>query len=609
MSPPNHGKPPPAQSGKRRSWKSSFAFTPRTIALVYRSAPAATIALATLTLFSALLPVSVAWVGKQIIDSVVSGDRDLTLRWVLIELGVITLQAGLGRVLGLVRALLGARLSVDINVMILTKALGLELTDFENSEFYDKLTKARREASTRPLSVVSETFQLAQNVLTLAGYVALLVQFSVWVMLGLVVAGIPAALVEMKFSNQAFRLRNWRSPEARRLNYLEYVIANDEHVKEVKLFGVGGLFLNRYKTLAEQFLAEDRKLMKRRTLWAYLLSLLGTGAFYTAYAIMAIAAAVGSLTLGTMTLYVIAFRQGQQAFQSILTAIGGMYEDNLYMSNLFEYLALPVPERKAPSLAAAADSASRGQVRFIDVGFRYPGREEWALRHVDLDIPRGQSLALVGQNGSGKTTLIKLMTGLYEPTEGRVLIDGIDLREWDPETLRARMSVVFQDFNQYQLTLKENVGLGKASEIEDMALVGRAITRSGGDTLVAELPTGLDTPLGRWFKDGHELSGGQWQKVALSRAFMREDADILILDEPTAALDAEAEHAVFERVRALREGRTSILISHRFPTVRMADHIIVMEHGEIKERGTHDELVKKGGRYAELFRLQASGYL
>lgn len=609
MSPPIHVNQLPAQSAKSRSWKSSFAFTPRTIALVYRAAPTATLALATLTLLSAVLPVSVAWVGKQIIDSVVLGDRDLTLRWVLIELGVITLQAGLGRLLGLVRALLGARLSVDINVMILTKALALELTDFENSEFYDKLTKARREASTRPLSVVSETFQLAQNVLTLAGYVALLVQFSVWVMLGLVVAGIPAALVEMKFSNQAFRLRNWRSPEARRLTYLEYVIANDEHVKEVKLFGVGQLFLNRYKTLAEQFLGEDRKLMKRRTLWAYLLSLLGTGAFYAAYAIMAIAAAVGSLTLGTMTLYVIAFRQGQQAFQSILTAIGGMYEDNLYMSNLFEYLALPVPERKVAPPSAAVDSAQRGQVRFVDVGFRYPGREEWALRHVDLDIPRGQSLALVGQNGSGKTTLIKLMTGLYEPTEGRVLVDGIDLREWDPETLRARMSVVFQDFNQYQLTLKENVGLGKASDIEDMALVGRAITQSGGDTLVAELPTGLDTPLGRWFKDGHELSGGQWQKVALSRAFMREDADILILDEPTAALDAEAEHAVFERVRALREGRTSILISHRFPTVRMADHIIVMEHGKIKERGTHDELVKKGGRYAELFRLQASGYL
>src|SRR5678815_5749892 len=309
-----------------------------------------------------------------------------------------------------------------------------------------------------------------------------------------------------------------------------------------------------------------------------------------------------------MTLYIVAFRQGQQAFQSILTAIGGMYEDNLYMSNLFEYLAIPTGRPAPPPELAALPSGQEEGVRFDDVGFRYPGREGWALRHVDIFIPAGQSLALVGQNGAGKTTFIKLLTRLYEPTEGRVLLDGRDLRDWDDVELHRRIGVIFQDFNQYQFTVRENVGFGSIDEMKDDAQVERAVERGGAAEIVKSLTEGLETGLGRWFKGGVELSGGQWQKIALARAFMRENADILVLDEPTAALDAEAEHAVFERFQELAAGRTTIVISHRFPTVRMAERILVLDGGHVIEDGTHDTLVAKKGRYAKLFELQAQGY-
>jgi ATP-binding cassette subfamily B protein len=391
--------------------------------------------------------------------------------------------------------------------------------------------------------------------------------------------------------------------------YLEYVLANDEHVKEVKLFGLGPLFLSRYKELAESFYREDRALAVKRGVVTQALSLLGTGAFYGAYAAMAVAAALGRLTLGNMTLYVVAFRQGQQAFQSVLGSIGSIYEHNLYMANLFSFLALaPGPKVARSPGKAATDAAAPKGIALHDVGFCYPGTEHWALRHVDLFIGEGESLALVGENGAGKTTLIKLLTRLYEPTEGTITLDGRDLAEWDVEALRHRFGVLFQDFNQYQLTVGENVSLGSVEHREDTPRISRAVDRGGAKEVVDKLASGLETPLGHWFKDGTELSGGQWQKVALSRAFMREEADILVLDEPTAALDASAEHAVFERFSELARGRTTILISHRFPTVRMADRIVVLDGGSIVEAGTHDELVARGGKYARMFALQAEGY-
>ncbi len=591
-----------------------------TLGLVWSSSAPMTVALAAMTVAGGVAPLGVAYAGKRIVDGVVAHSREATLRWVLVELAVVVTLALVQRGLGLVRTLLGARLGIDINVTILRKALGLDLQFFEDPDFYDKLTRARREASSRPISLVSESFGLVQSAVTLAGYAALLVRFSGWAVLALALATVPATVAEMRYSKLAFRVRNWRSPESRKVLYLEYVLANDEHAKEVKLFGLGPTLLERYERLSEGFYEEDRRLFVRRAVWTQLLSLVGTAAFYGAYAAMAAMAAAGKLTLGNMTMYVIAFRQGQQAFQSALGGIGSIYEHNLYMSNLWEYLRIADDGETARSSAKRAKDVADGPgraplarhggagIRFEDVGFRYPGKDAWAVRHVNLDIPPGDSVALVGENGAGKTTLVKLMTRLYEPTEGRIVIDGRDLRDWPAEELRKRYGVLFQDFNQYQLKVRENVGFGSVEHADDEPRVARATERGGATEVVAGLPGGLDAPLGRWFQSGSELSGGQWQKIALARAFMREDADILVLDEPTAALDAEAEHAVFERFRELAEGRTTIVISHRFPTVRMARQIVVLDHGTIVETGTHDELVARGGKYARMFALQAQGY-
>jgi len=390
--------------------------------------------------------------------------------------------------------------------------------------------------------------------------------------------------------------------------YLEYVLANDEHAKEVKLFGLGPLFLGRYRELAEKFLVEDSKLAVKRTWVTTLLAFLATGVFYGAYVFMALLAAAGQLTLGNMTMYVLAFRSGQGAFQNILSGIGSIYEHNLYMSNLFSFLDSTATSEapKPPGTGLVRDEKG---IRLENVSFKYPGQDRWVLRNVDLFIPAGQSIALVGQNGAGKTTLVKLVTRLYDPTEGRLLLDGKDLRDWDRGELLARFGVVFQDFNQYQLVAKENVGVGSVAHLEDEPRIVRAVDRGGAKPVIEGLASGIDTPLGRWFQDGADLSGGQWQKIALARGFMREQADMLVLDEPTAALDAEAEHAVFERFKQLSAGRTTIIISHRFPTVRMADRILVLEEGSITEDGTHAELVAADRTYAKLYRLQAEGYL
>ncbi len=587
-----------------RQLAESLSHTRMTLRLVWRSSPSMTFALLAMTLVGGVFPLGVAYAGKRIVDAVVAHARTTTLHWVGVELGLVIALATVQRGLGLVRSLLGARLGIDINVAILEKALGLELRFFEDSEFYDKLTRARREASSRPISLVTESFGLVQSVITLVGYAALLVQFSGWAVALLCVATVPATIAEMRYSKLAFKIRNWRSPESRRILYLEYVLANDEHAKEVKLFGIGPLLLERYRKLSEDFYEQDRGLYLRRAKWTQVLSLVGTGTFYGAYAAMAMMAAAGQLTLGNMTMYVLAFRQGQQAFQSALGGIGAMYEHNLYMSNLWEYLGIAT----STSTPTATPTATATSIRLEDVGFRYGGKEQWALRHIDLEIPEGESLALVGENGAGKTTLVKLLTRLYEPTEGRIVLGGRDLRDWDPDDLRRRFGVLFQDYNQYQLKVRENVGLGSVDHLDDLPRIGRAVERGGASDVVSALAGGLEAPLGRWFQEGTELSGGQWQKIALARAFMREEAEILVLDEPTASLDAEAEHGVFERFRALARGRTTIVISHRFPTVRMARKIVVLDHGSIVESGTHDELVAKGGKYARMFALQAEGY-
>ncbi len=620
--PPAQPPPPPL----RVRIVASATHSLRALGLVWRSAPGGVVALAAFTIAASALPPFVAWVGKLIIDAVVAAHAaapgaaraavlDRAVRLVALELGAVAAMAGCERVLGLVRQLVGLRLGIDLNVRILEKAEKLSLRHFEDAAFYDKLTRARREASTRPLSLIQSNFQVIRHGLTLAGYVALLIGFSGWMALAVLAATVPAFIAEARFSGAAFRLRNWRSPDSRRLTYLEYVLGNDEHAKEVKLFGLAPLLLGRYKSLAETFFADDRRLAVRRMAWGYALSLVSTVVFYGCYAVIVGATVRGRLSLGEMTLYLVAFRQGQQSFQAVLTALGGMYEDTLYMTNLFDYFAIPIEDRK--SVGPVAVVRAEEGVRFEGVGFKYPGGggsaqretdDKWALRSVDVFVPKGQSLALVGENGAGKTTFIKLLAGLYDPTEGRVLLDGRDVRAWDERELRARIGVIFQDFNEYQLALRENVAFGSVDHLDDELRVGRAVEQGGAKELVATLAGGLDAQLGRWFSGGVELSGGQWQKVALARAFMREEADILILDEPTAALDAEAEHAVFQRFRALAAGRTTILISHRFPTVRMADRILVLEAGRVIEDGSHAELIAAGRRYAHLFGLQAAGY-
>ena len=474
---------------------SSFAHTPRSLQLAWRSSPSLSVGIGLLTLISAVLPLSIAYVGKLIIDSILLESATMTSLWVLSELGLIALQALVQRALLLLRSLLGARLGADVNIMILEKAVTLELSHFEDSEFYDKMTRARREASSRPLSMVNDSLQLLQNILTLGSYVVLLFSFSSWAVLGLVLAALPSTVVEMKFSNAAFRLRNWRSADTRKLNYIEYVLANDEHVKEVKVLGLGPVLLSRYKTFTEKFYNEDKALAVRRSVWAYFLSLLATVAFYTCYLIMALAAANGTLSLGNLTLYMIAFRQGQQAFQSCLSAIGGVYEHNLYMSNLFDFLNISTVRVKSSSLPTASILKERG-IRFEKLGFRYPGRDTWALRAIDVFIPEGKSLALVGHNGAGKSTFIKLLCGLYEPTEGRILLDGIDLRDWESAELQKRIGVIFQDFNQYHFNLRENIGLGSVAHLKDEARIRRAVDRVGADEILKGMNEGLDTMLG-----------------------------------------------------------------------------------------------------------------
>jgi ATP-binding cassette, subfamily B, bacterial len=592
-----------------------FIYSRRAIELVWTTSHKLTLAFGALTVIAGVLPTAVAYVGALIVDAVVAAIQAepairaaLTreaLQLVIAEGLLVSAIAGAQRGISLCQSLLRAQLGQRVNVMILEKALTLELTHFENSDFYDKLTRARREASSRPLSLVMRTFGLAQNAVSLISFSTLLIAFSPWAVLVLILAGLPAFLAEAKFSGDAFRLFLWRSPETRMQLYLETVLAREDHVKEVKLFGLGPLFLDRYRSIFRKLYREDRDLTIRRDSWGFGLGLIGTITLYAAYAWIALAAIASRITIGQMTMYLMLFRQGQSAVSAILSAVGGMYEDNLYLSTLYDYLETPVEDGRG---AAIKGPHPDDGVRFENVTFRYPDAEQPTLFEIDLHIKPGQSLALVGENGSGKTTLIKLLTRLYLPTSGRILLDGQDLREWDEAALRDRIGVIFQDFTRYQLLLGENIGAGDVRHFEDEERWHEAGEKGMAAPIVETLPAGYRTPLGKWFNDGRELSGGQWQKIALSRAFMRTRADILVLDEPTSAMDAAAEATIFEHFRALTKGKIAILISHRFSTVRMADQIVVLQNGSIVERGSHEELMKLNGHYAQLFLLQARGY-
>ncbi len=592
-----------------------FRYSRRALGLVWSTSRRLALVFAILTLVAGVLPAAVAFIGQLIVDGVVaaidqhqqtgSAETSFVLLFVACEALIVALIAGAQRGISVCQTLLRALMGQRINMLILEKALTLRLAHFEDSEFYDKLTRARREASTRPLSLVTRTFGLVQNGISLFSYAVLLVQFSPWAVAILIAGGIPEFLAEAKFSGDKFRLFRWRSPETRMQMYLETVLAREDYAKEVKLFQLGPKLLQRYRGIFEKLFAEDRKLTLRRDSWGFLLGLIGTAAFYGAYAWIALSAIQGAISLGQMTMYLLLFKQGQSAVSASLSAISGMYEDNLYLSNLYEYLEQEVPQQAG--LLQQGPQPGDG-VRFEQVCFSYPDAEEPALQDVSLQLLPGQSLALVGENGSGKTTLIKLLTRLYQPDSGRILLDGLDLQRWDAASLRQRIGVIFQDFGRYQFLVGENIGAGDVSHFEDRQRWQQAAEMGMAEPFIDKLPNKYDTQLGKWFKGGRELSGGQWQKIALARAFMRSQADLLVLDEPTATMDAAAEATIFEHFRDLSRGKMTILISHRFSTVRMADQIVVIDKGRISERGSHEQLMELKGQYAHLFSLQARGY-
>jgi len=594
---------------------SAFKYSKLALDIVWKTSASLTIILAFATLVTGVMPAAIAYVGQFIVDAVVTaiqqpGDireqaRDEVLFYVLLEAGLVVILTGAQRINSVCQSILRVLLGNRINVMILEKALTLELAHFEDSEFYDKLVRARREASSRPLSLVIKTFDVIKDFILLFTVGALLFQFSPYAVMLLGIAGVPAFVAEAKFSGEAFRIYRRRSAERRVQIYLEMVLTREDGVKEVKLLNLGKLFLKRYVDIFKKIYQEDKSLVLRRGLWGYVLGLFTSAAFYFAYGWVAFAAIATTISIGQMTMYIALFRQGQSAVTASLTSINGMYEDNLYLSNLTEYLSYKVGEQTGNKVAGPDPDDG---IRFEHVSFYYPGSTKPALDDVNLHIKPGESMAIVGENGSGKTTLIKILTRLYNPTEGRILFEGLELNEWDLDTLRGKIGVIFQDFARYQLLVGENIGIGDVKNIDDQSRISEAARKGLALDFIEDLPKGFNTQLGTWFKDGNELSGGQWQKIALSRAFMRSEADVLILDEPTAALDAKAESEIFAHFRELTKNRISIIISHRFSTVRMADHIIVLEKGKITEEGSHQSLLSSDGQYATLFNLQAAGY-
>jgi ATP-binding cassette subfamily B protein len=592
------------------------------VAMVWRTSPGLTIGLLFLRLVRALLPVVSLYIGKLIIDDVVKlvamPNRPVTLEgwrqsgeigWLgvllLAEFGLAVLSDVLGRVVYLLDSLLSERVTNMSSVRLMKHAATLDLEDFEDAEFQDQLERARRQTSGR-LTLMGQLFSQAQDIVTVASFAAGLLVYAPWLIVLLVAALVPAFLGEAHFNAQTYSLDFGRTPERRELDYVRQTAASVETAKEVKIFGLNDWLIEHYKRLAALFYSANRELAVRRAAWGGVFTAIGTVGYYAAYAYIAWRTLEGEFTVGDLTFLAGSFLRLRTLLEGLLTGFSSTAGQALYLNDLFSFFDT------RPEILSPADPIpfpqpiSQGFV-FEDVGFIYPGAERWAVRHLSFTLRAGEVVALVGENGAGKTTLVKLLTRLYDPDEGRILLDGRDLRDYALDDLRGSMGVIFQDFVRYNFTAGENIAVGRIEARDDAARIGRAAERSQADQVIERLPGGYGQRIGKRFKNGVELSGGEWQKVAIARAYMRE-AEVLILDEPTAALDARAEFEVFQRFKELSRGKTAVLISHRFSSVRMADRIFVLADGKVEAAGTHEELVSRPGLYSELFELQAAGY-
>jgi ATP-binding cassette subfamily B protein len=583
--------------------------------LVYQTHRGYTVAILALRAVRALVPLAVLWVGKLIIDQVVASMAvsrgGAGVDWwrlgelIGIELGIAVVGEGLARLSALLESLLGDLFANRISVRLMEHAATLDLSQFEDAETYDHLERARRQSTGR-IALVTVLLTTTQDLVTLASLGGVLLLQQPLLLVLLAVAVVPAFLGEAHFASLGYSLLFQWTPERRLLDYLRYLGASDESAKEVKLFSLSPFLVGRYAKLSDEFYQENKKLAVRRNVVSTLLVSIGTLGYYGAYVMIIYGTVLGRFTIGALTFLAGSFRQSRDLIQRVLLALSQIYEQSLYLADLFTFFDVQPRVVSRPG-ARAVPAPIREGFEFKDVGFRYPGSNRWAVRHLTFVLRPGERVALVGENGAGKTTLVKLLARLYDPDEGHITLDGVDLREYDLESLRRNIGVIFQDFVRYDFLLKENIGVSQVDAIDDRPRVEDAARRSLADSVASRLQAGYDQMLGRRFDGGVELSGGEWQKVALGRAYMR-DAQVLILDEPTAALDARAEYEVFLRFAELTQGKTAVLISHRFSTVRMADRILVLKQGELVDQGTHEELVARGGLYAELFSLQAAGY-
>ena len=615
----------PVPTPERQSWRKRFGALrnlPPFLELVWRTSPALTISQALLRIVRALLPVLTLYVGKLIIDEVVvlvqaphpaadlkewiaSGLLDRIGVLLALEFGLAVLSDVLGRAVSLLDSLLSERFSNETSLRLMEHAATLDLEDFEDSELQDKLERARRQASGRS-SLIGQLFGQAQDMVTVASFAAGLLVYAPWLIVLLAIALLPAFIGEAHFNAQSYSLNFARTPERRELDYVRQTGASAETAKEVKIFGLNAFLIDRYRVLATSFFEANRRIALRRAGWGSLLSAVGTVAYYVAYAYIVWRTLHGDFSIGDLTFLAGSFRRLRTLLENLLLGFSQVASQALYLDDLFSFFEIQ-PEIVPPPNPRPFPVPIQTGFTFENVGFRYPGAERWAVRGLSFDLRAGETLALVGENGAGKTTLVKLLARLYDPDEGRILLDGHDLREYDLFALRANIGVIFQDFVRYYFTAADNIAVGRIEARDDRARIVRAAERSLADEVIRKLPKGYDQVLGKRFRAGVDLSGGEWQKVAIARAYMR-DAQLLILDEPTAALDARSEFEVFKRFKELSEGRTAVLISHRFSSVRMADRIVVLKDGAVDSAGTHAELLALRGRYAELFELQAAGY-